>query len=119
VARGLRTRCPRCGRGALYSRRLRLRDRCDACGLELAAYAHDTWAMTYLSTAGLTGLVVVGLILARPANQMLGRVTLGAVALTVIVASLPFRKGAAIALNWLIAVRSGADDRVSSRENRC
>jgi len=35
-AAGLRGRCPRCGRGKLFSGFLTLRPQCDACGLDLA-----------------------------------------------------------------------------------
>ena len=93
----------------MFRRGYVLRERCDACGLDLARYGHDTWAMIYFSTAGLTGAVVIGLIVARPENPLLGRFVLGAIALAVIVLSLPFRKGAAIALNWLIATRGATD----------
>ncbi|HZP75357.1 MAG TPA: DUF983 domain-containing protein [Pseudolabrys sp.] len=34
IAKGLRCRCPRCGRGALFKGFLSLRARCDACGLD-------------------------------------------------------------------------------------
>ena len=54
----------------------------------------------------LTGAVLVLLIVVRPGNLMLGRVAIGAIALLVIVVSLPFRKGAAIAVNWLVAART-------------
>jgi uncharacterized protein (DUF983 family) len=109
VLRGARLRCPRCGGGKLFAGGYHLRERCDACGLRYAPYAADTWAMMYFSTAGLTGLVVVGLIVARPRNLLAGRLALAAVALAVIVLSLPFRKGAAIALNWLVSIRAGGD----------
>ena len=33
-AAGLACRCPRCGKGALFSGFLRLRPRCEACGLD-------------------------------------------------------------------------------------
>ena len=36
----LRSRCPRCGQGRLYSGFLKVVERCDVCGLNLAA--HDT-----------------------------------------------------------------------------
>jgi len=84
-------------------------ERCSACGLQYAPYSHDTWAMIYFSTAGLTGAVLVLLIVVRPGNLLLGRVAIGAIALLVIVISLPFRKGAAIAINWLIAARTDPD----------
>ena len=34
IARGLRGRCPRCGEGKLFEGFLRLRERCDHCGLD-------------------------------------------------------------------------------------
>ncbi|MBT5433645.1 MAG: DUF983 domain-containing protein [Alphaproteobacteria bacterium] len=33
---GLRCRCPRCGEGKLYDGFLKIADRCDVCGLQLA-----------------------------------------------------------------------------------
>jgi len=61
----------------------------------------------YLSTAGLTGVVIVGMLVLRPANLTLGRFTLAAAATTAIVLTLPARKGAAVALNYFIEVRTG------------
>src|SRR3546814_1038420 len=37
----LRCRCPRCGRGKLYDGFLTVGDRCDRCGLDLAAHDSD------------------------------------------------------------------------------
>jgi uncharacterized protein (DUF983 family) len=36
VAAGLKGRCPRCGRGALFRNGLVLREKCDSCGLSYA-----------------------------------------------------------------------------------
>jgi uncharacterized protein (DUF983 family) len=36
LAAGLKGRCPRCGRGALFRNGLVLRERCDSCGLSCA-----------------------------------------------------------------------------------
>ena len=36
LAAGLRGRCPRCGRGALFRRGLGLREKCEDCGLSYA-----------------------------------------------------------------------------------
>jgi uncharacterized protein (DUF983 family) len=105
LLRGLRMRCPHCGRGTLFARRLRLRERCDACACDYTAYGHDTWAFVYLSTAGLTGVVVVAMLVVRPLNLWLGRLGLVVVAAALIPLSLPPRKGLAIALNYLIETR--------------
>ena len=55
----------------------------------------------YVSTAGLTGLIVFGMIYLRPVDVLLGRWTVFAIALTMIPLSLPFRKGLAVAINYL------------------
>jgi len=36
IAAGLKACCPRCGHGALFTRGLVLRERCDRCGLDYA-----------------------------------------------------------------------------------
>ncbi len=72
---------------------------------------HDTWAMIYLSTAAMTGLVLIGVIAVRPANHALGRLGLAVMAFVVIVASLPSRKGMAIAVNYLIDEHRSRDHR--------
>jgi uncharacterized protein (DUF983 family) len=37
VSSGFHCRCPRCGRGRLFSGYLKLADKCDSCGLDLGA----------------------------------------------------------------------------------
>jgi uncharacterized protein (DUF983 family) len=41
LAAGIACRCPACGRGPLFSGFLRVRPRCEACGLPLQAYDND------------------------------------------------------------------------------
>ncbi|HEX8234092.1 MAG TPA: DUF983 domain-containing protein [Caulobacteraceae bacterium] len=41
IKRGLRQRCPECGKGRIYRRYLKVVDRCECCGLELGAYRAD------------------------------------------------------------------------------
>ena len=105
--RGLRGRCPRCGRGRLFDRRYRLRAACDECRLPFETLGADTWALMYLSTAGLTGVVVVAMLVIRPESLLLGRAVLATAATAAIVCSLPARKGAAVSLNYFIESRAG------------
>jgi uncharacterized protein (DUF983 family) len=108
LLRGLAMRCPRCGGSSLYEGLLRLRARCEACRLDYAALGHDTWALIYLSTAGLTGVVVVGMLMIQPLDRLMGRFVLIAVAATLIPATLPLRKGVALAINYLIELKLSA-----------
>lgn len=107
VARGLRKRCPRCGRGELFSGWHRLRERCPVCGLKYEAHTGDTWFFMYMTTAGLTGVLLVLLFLVRPAIIWVGQIFVALAAIAVIVLSLPYRKGFAVALDWLVERRAG------------
>ena len=108
LLRGLRGRCPRCGRGRLFDRRYRLRAVCDECRLHFETLGADTWALMYLSTAGLTGVVVVAMLVIRPESLLWGRAVLATAATVAIVCSVPARKGAAVSLNYFIESRAGS-----------
>ena len=58
MARGLRRRCPACGRGAMYHRYLKVTDACPVCGTELHHHRADD-APPYF-TMLVVGHVVVG-----------------------------------------------------------
>ena len=102
LARGLARRCPRCGRGALFDGWYAPRERCAACGLELASLHPHTWAFMYISTAGMTGVIVVAMLLTHPPSAWLGRVLVLAGAIVLIIGTLPHRKGVALALEFLL-----------------
>jgi uncharacterized protein (DUF983 family) len=58
IATGLACRCPRCGKGKLFTGFLTLRPRCEACGLDFAfADAGDGPAVFIILIAG---FIVVG-----------------------------------------------------------
>ena len=102
LMRGMRRRCPRCGEGRLYDGWMKLRETCEACGLVYQSDAGETWAFVYLSTAGVTGVIVIGMLLIRPKSLLVGKALLITVATAAIVWTLPYRKGIAIALAyWL------------------
>lgn len=58
---GLLSRCPRCGRGRLFSGYLKVADKCDACGLDLARQDSGDGPAVFIIL--ILGFVVVGLAL--------------------------------------------------------
>ena len=64
--------------------------------------AGDTWAILYLSTAGFTGVLIIAMLLIRPSSILVGRLVLVPAAIAIIVATLPARKGAAVAIGYLL-----------------
>ncbi len=62
ILAGLTGRCPRCGRGPLFSGFLGLAPRCDRCGLDLAFADAGDGPAVFVSLIG--GFVVLGIALA-------------------------------------------------------
>ena len=68
IARGLRGRCPRCGEGRLFQGFLKLRAKCDHCGLDYKfADAGDGPAVFVILIGG--GIVVFAALLTEVAYQ--------------------------------------------------
>jgi uncharacterized protein (DUF983 family) len=111
IVRGLRRRCPRCGEGPLFHGWNRLRESCPVCGLRYEERSGDTWFFMYMTTAGLTGCLVVLMFLLRPRVVWMGQLAVLALAIVVIGLSLPYRKGVAVALDYLIERRVGGPPR--------
>ncbi|HXO18597.1 MAG TPA: DUF983 domain-containing protein [Thermoanaerobaculia bacterium] len=107
IGRGLRKRCPRCGEGRLFRGWNRLYERCPVCGLAYERHTGDTWFVTYITTAGLSGALVVGMFLLHPRIVWLGQALVVLAAIVVIGFSLPYRKGLAVALDFLVERHSG------------
>jgi uncharacterized protein (DUF983 family) len=60
LARTVRLRCPRCGRGGLFERGLRMAARCPACGLAFEREAGYFVGAIYLNYAVTVGLALAG-----------------------------------------------------------
>lgn len=114
LRRGLRRRCPRCGVGRLFRGFYDLTPVCPHCDLEYEPRGGDSWAFMYLSTAGMTGIILICMFLLRPNDLLLGRAIVGAGAVGLIVATLPIRKGFSLALVYLMG--RGADNATDGRE---
>lgn len=62
----------------------------------------DTYFVMYMSTAALTGVFIVGMLLTSPRSLLEGQITVAVLAIIVMFGTLPFRKG--IAIGWDIYV---------------
>lgn len=63
----------------------------------------------YVTTAMITGFFIVALFFVRPAQTRVGQLVVLALALLVIVGSLPFRKGVAIAIERHFQMKQRGD----------
>jgi len=101
LRRGLAKRCPRCGQARMMDGFFRLRPACMECGLQFQRAVEDHIGLIYITTAIQTATFAAIALLVRPANPWIWRGILAAVALTVMLANLPNRKGLAIAIDYL------------------
>jgi uncharacterized protein (DUF983 family) len=103
LRRGLRKRCPHCGRGPLFVR-WSLLDRCSVCGLVFAPNPGDTWAFMIigdrLPIAVMIVLIYFGVVRSHPVPGVALLVVLGAL----VIWTAPNRWGASVALHYLSRV---------------
>ena len=102
LRRGLRRRCPHCGRGRLFVKWIELRERCAVCGLRYLRNQGDVWGFLVFVDRG---CYLFPLLVAVYFGFFGGRVWLsvaifGLVAL-VFVATTPHRYGLCVALDYL------------------
>lgn len=107
LLRGLARRCPQCGVGKLYGNTwYSLCEICPHCGCNFQKREGDLWWFFYGSTACITGFFIFLLVLTNTANQLGAQLTAGVLNTLTLIASLPHRKGMAIAVDWYFEQRS-------------
>src|SRR3954463_8395051 len=104
LGRGLRKRCPHCGKGPLFAGWSFL-ERCPVCGLVFSRNPGATWAFTIvgdrLPLGAMIVLIYFGVVRTRPVLGMTMLLALGALGIW----TTPNRWGAGIALHYLSRVR--------------
>ncbi len=106
LGRALRLRCPRCGEGKIFRRVLTYSEHthCPRCGLRYDPRG-ESLAFMYVSTAFLTGVMAIAMLLMHPDSIASGRLVLIPSALALYLCTLPVRKALAIALNFVNGAR--------------
>lgn len=102
LGRALRLRCPRCGEGKIFRRLLTYSEytHCPRCDLRYDPRG-ESLAFMYVSTAFLTGVMIIAMLLMHPETIASGRMVVIPIALLLYLSTLPVRKALAIALNYL------------------
>lgn len=102
--RGIRKRCPHCGRGALFSHWAHHLERCDFCGLVYERNSGDTWAFTILLDRLPVGLLVALVYFSVFRTHRAAAVWIFLAIGVLFVWSSPNRWGVGIALHYLSRV---------------
>jgi uncharacterized protein (DUF983 family) len=103
LRRGLRKRCPHCGRGRLFSGWSHI-ERCSVCGLIFERNPGDTWAFTVIGDRLAIGAIIVLIYFGVVRSHLVLGSTLMAVVVALLIWTSPNRWGAGIALHYLSRV---------------
>ena len=108
LRRGWRRRCPRCGEGPLFIRRLQTHERCSACGLVFQPNHGDTLMFMMITDRIpiLVGVIAVYFLGFRSTNWLI-TVAFLIVMIIPLVATIQQRQGLALALVYLSRVYFG------------
>ncbi len=107
LRRGLRRRCPHCGRGALFLTWITLQERCADCRLKIVQNQGDTWAfMVFFDRIFLLAPIVAIYFGFLPAS-LWGKVLIFASLGLIFLITTPHRYGAYVALDYFIRCRWG------------
>ncbi len=105
VPKTLRLRCPRCGLGRLYQRWNVLCEHCPSCGLDIQRREQEAWFFIYMSTAGLTGIVILPMLFIDLTSIVFGYAVALLGWLLLILLTLPARKALAIGIDYYLEER--------------
>jgi uncharacterized protein (DUF983 family) len=105
LSRGVRRRCPHCGRGPVFVRWMTMHETCGVCGLQYLRNQGDTWpywiVMDRIPLA--IGLILIVFFGVHTLSWLAGLLFFGSLAVPLVV-TMPQRQGLAIALNYLSRV---------------
>ena len=103
LGRGLRKRCPHCGKGRLFSGWSQL-ERCSVCGLVFTRNPGDTWAFTIIGDRLPIGVIIVIIYFGVVRSHRLLGLTMMVVLTALLAWTSPNRWGVGIALHYLSRV---------------
>lgn len=107
LLRGMRRRCPRCGKGALFSRGIKTFERCSECHLLYQRDHGDTW-MFMIITDRIPILFGIAAVFFGFHPTTWPAITGFFLVLVIpVLATLRERQGLALALDYLVRVRTG------------
>ena len=91
--RGVRMKCPRCGAGPIFRRWWTYTEykECPRCALPYDPRG-ESLAFMYFSTAFITGLLIIAMLLTRPESLVTGRIAIVGAALGLYLVTMPIRK---------------------------
>jgi uncharacterized protein (DUF983 family) len=107
LLRGIKRRCPRCGEGPLFRRGIAVHERCSACHLLYQRDRGDLWFFTIITDRIPIMALIIALYFGIRPSTMTATLILFAAAALPVIATIRERQGLALALDYIVRVRSG------------
>jgi uncharacterized protein (DUF983 family) len=108
LARGMRRRCPQCGRGNVFKSWLKLHDHCEVCGLQFLNNQGDLWAYLVAVDRALFIFPLIVMIYFRIYNPHSPWYYVFSIALLAgFLYTLPHRNGMSLGVDYLIRRKHG------------
>lgn len=83
-----------------------MNEQCENCGCHFLRREQEGWFFIYMTTAGLTGVVVVVMLLVDVPNLFLGQIGVLIAWFFIILLTVPLRKAIAIGIDYYLDMRS-------------
>ena len=99
--RGLKRRCPRCGRGPLFRKWFTLYDDCSVCGLAIQPKPGDTWGFWVVGDRIFVAGTMIALYLGFTPQEWIWRLTFLAAVVAFFFLTMPARMGLCVGLDYL------------------
>lgn len=102
IKRGLLCKCPRCGKGALFARYLKVQAACPSCGLDLTPQRADDGPayVVILVVCHVAGLLLTTMWQTFRAEPLVMAGVISVVVVALALALLPSAKGLFVAVQW-------------------
>ena len=110
ILRGLRKRCPRCGKGPLFRRFIRLHTHCSSCGLALGDRPGDTWGFWVIGDRIFIIVPMVLLYFGFTPESQWARLLFLALVVIPLIATMPHRFGVCLAIDYMTRSLSRDED---------
>ncbi len=110
LARGVRRRCPQCGRGPLFKHLNVMHERCAVCGLRYLDNQGDLFGYLFVLDRALFILPLIALVFFRlyvPSSRWFYGIF--ALLMIALVSTLPQRTGISVAIDYLFRRRRAGD----------
>ena len=107
IWRGLRRLCPQCGGGALFRSWFTMHRACGRCGLEFEGKPGDLWGFWVVTDRIFLFAAMIALYFGFTPESWWLRGAFMAAVVAALIATMPNRQGAFVALDYLARIRQG------------